>query len=109
MSRQTITMRFQVHSDELPCLHAMLASLPDGKLSRRNALLLRLEALLSGQSPAVLPPAAEPVRSENVSNRLDLELRRAYSPSGEKQIVSSQDVGNDCLQAEAMLWLISQN
>ena len=51
MSRQTITMRFQVHSDELPYLYAMLASLPDGKLSRRNALLMRLEGLLSGHLP----------------------------------------------------------
>lgn len=48
--RKTITMRFQVHSDELPNLYSMLESLPDGKLSRRNALLMRLETMLAGRS-----------------------------------------------------------
>ena len=47
--RKTITMRFQVHSDELPHLYSMLESLPEGKLSRRNALLMRLEAMLTGR------------------------------------------------------------
>jgi hypothetical protein len=44
-------MRFQVHSDELPYLYSMLAALPNGRLSRRNALLMRLEVLLSGATP----------------------------------------------------------
>jgi len=132
MTRETIAMRFQVHSDEMPHLYAMLVELPNGKLSRRNALLMRLEALLAEASskanratvpfvPAIISSRDAHIGSEDetAEGEQNKKCKRKAAARTLRAVTSEKGKGFTKRRAKreaqglddqglAMLWLVGQ-